>query len=165
MAETRPPFPPLPLPSQQSGGGAPSAKTPPSPPVLTHAERAPQMPTGPISQSQRMIPLHPPDDHPTLGKDGMAKARGEYESVDLDEMEISGVEHIDSGSVENLLAMTGEGWSIDEQRETLKKAAKKDAPDDAVPESIKMLASTGERPSVKIPTAGDFGPADEAPAL
>jgi tetratricopeptide (TPR) repeat protein len=119
----------------------------------------PSQPPGAASGKSSSAPLHPPDEHPTLTKDAMDRVRSEYESVDLDEMEISGIDVVDSANVENLLAMTGENWSIDEQRETLKKAAKKDTHEE------KPSSSAAERPSVKMPTAGDFGGTAEAPAL
>lgn len=166
MAEAhRPPFPPLP-----SQSGPPAVATPSAPPAGSHHPSGPLQPLPaqtfqPQSVPPALEPLHPPDEHPTLMKDELGKMRAEYESVDLDEMEISGIEELDSASVESLLAMTGESWSIDEQRETLKKAADNDAPRDKPPESIQLLATTGDRPSVKIPTAGDFGGTVEAPVL
>ena len=59
--------------------------------------------------------------------------RPEYESVDLEDVEevpasveeISAIDiDIEEANVDNILAMTGENWSIDAQRETLKEAAK-----------------------------------------
>ena len=167
MAEaTRPPFPPLPLPSQ-SGHTPVTPQTPQVAPVPQPAA-SPKPPAAAKSkQPPPLAPAHGSDEHPTLGSDALDKMRKEYESVDLDEMDMSGIELLDDASVENLLAMTGESWSIDEQRETLKKAAKDKDKDekDKAPESIQLLASTGEKPSVKIPTAGDFGGTQETPAL
>lgn len=93
--------------------------------------------------------------------------RREYESVDLEEVEeapgsveeLSGVDievdddpHRESG-IDSLLAMTGESWSIDAQRETLKEAAKgrQDTQDPS---------SRGAKPSLHIPTPFDFGGRD-----
>jgi len=59
--------------------------------------------------------------------------RPEYESVDLEDVEevplsvdeISAIDiDIEEDNVDKILAMTGENWSIDAQRETLKEAAK-----------------------------------------
>ncbi|MBX3228079.1 MAG: hypothetical protein KIT84_27360 [Labilithrix sp.] len=119
---------------------------------------APRPPFPPLPSSGTAAAV-PPEEHPTLAGDA---PREKYESVDLDEMEISGVDVLDSASVQSLLAMTGENWSIDEQRETLKKAAK-DKPDAPLED---LHAPTGEKPSVNLPTAVDFGGSTtEAPAL
>jgi tetratricopeptide (TPR) repeat protein len=65
--------------------------------------------------------------------------------IDLDEMS-------SPGNVDKLLAMTGENWSIDAQRETLKQAAKeKDA------HARDIQESGDKRPSVSLPTPYDFG--------
>ena len=98
--------------------------------------------------------------------------RKEYESIDLEDLEV--VPHSGSGdresieelsaaevvldesdvsNVDALLAMTGESWSIDAQRETLKEAARPEARMSPVP-------LPPERPSVSIPTPFDLGSSD-----
>jgi len=97
-------------------------------------------------------------------------ARQMLESVDLEDVEevppsaedvTEGID-IDfedggggAGSVDKLLAMTGESWSIDAQREDLKEAAKDknegDSADAAPPDA---------RPSLSIPTPYDLGASD-----
>jgi cellulose synthase operon protein C len=59
----------------------------------------------------------------------------------------------EDGNVDKLLEMTGENWSIDAQRETLKEAAK----DRGAAENDDAASA---RPSVSIPTPYDFGAAD-----
>lgn len=94
------------------------------------------------------------------------KMRQSFVSVDLEEVEIvpqstDDVEaaidvEFEEGSVENLLAMTGEQWSIDAQLEDLKEAARED--DEQAP-----LSSADARPSLSIPTPYDFGASEDAP--
>src|SRR5262245_47043197 len=89
--------------------------------------------------------------------------RRDYESVDLEEVEmppsveeIRGIDiDIEDGNVEKLLAITGENWSIDTQRETLKEAAKNK---DERPKEPPPPPST--KPALKIPTPYDFGGSD-----
>ncbi len=85
--------------------------------------------------------------------------RPEYESVDLEDLEevpgsveeISAIDiDVDDGNVDKILAMTGENWSIDAQRETLKEAAK-----DRDHEKDKSAGPA--KPSLHIPTPYDFG--------
>jgi len=95
--------------------------------------------------------------------------RPEYESVDLEDVEeipasieeLSGIDidldESNPGTVDKLLAMTGENWSIDAQRETLKEAAKDKTKDkDAHARESQDPVSDG-RPSVSLPTPYDFG--------
>jgi len=103
-------------------------------------------------------------------------ARGQYESVDLEELEVvpASVDDVsegidvdiddelagprdDAGSVDKLLAMTGENWSIDAQREDLKEAAK-----DKDRESASHLAAApaSAKPALSIPTPYDLGASD-----
>jgi len=97
-------------------------------------------------------------------------ARATLESIDLEEIEAipASVEDVtdgidiefddgERGSVDKLLAMTGENWSIDAQRETLKEAAK-DKTDDK--DAEKRNAPSSAKPSLSIPTPYDFGAAD-----
>lgn len=113
---------------------------------------------------QRTPPLAPVDDATMQGA-----GRPEYESVDLEELEeapasieeLSGIDiEIEEDNVDKILAMTGENWSIDAQRETLKEAAKdpaskggdkekKDGKESPPPPAVK--------PSLHIPTPYDFG--------
>ncbi|HSO40129.1 MAG TPA: hypothetical protein VLT33_46705, partial [Labilithrix sp.] len=94
--------------------------------------------------------------------------RGSFVSVDLEDVEMvpPSVEEIaaddididfedgaPAGSADKLLAMTGESWSIEDQRESLKEAAK-----DKVSEPADDHANA--RPSLSIPTPYDFGAAD-----
>jgi tetratricopeptide (TPR) repeat protein len=97
-------------------------------------------------------------------------SRPEYEPVDLDEVEEippsveaipASVEEIidvdlDEGTVDKILAMTGENWSIDAQRETLKEAAKEKVDNDEKRER------SVEKPSLSMPTPYDFGATGEA---
>ncbi len=68
--------------------------------------------------------------------------------IDLDEA--------DRASVENLLAMTGEGWSLDEQRDSLKEAAK----DRETERARREAAPPTAKPALAIPTPYDFGGAE-----
>lgn len=96
-----------------------------------------------------------------------SSARGVFESVDLEEVEVlddkpppseAVLEEIDvefddpPGSVDKLLAITGEGWTVDAHRENLKDAAKDPARADAAPPSA--------APALAIPTPFDLGAAD-----
>ena len=122
----------------------------------------------------RIAPL-PRGDEPTARGGG---PRPEYESVDLEEVEaieevppsseeeLSGIdidieEASEKSHVDKLLAMTGEVWSIDAQRETLKEAAK-DKVDRPVTETPPALERA---PAVHIPTPFDFGVTTDAPAI
>ena len=103
----------------------------------------------------------------------VATTRTALPSVDLsDDLEIvpSSVDDVsvdiefdeaaaDRGSVEKLLAMTGENWSIDVQREMLKEAAKDKSSAEKETEK-REEARPPARPSVSIPTPYDFGAAD-----
>ncbi|HVJ90862.1 MAG TPA: hypothetical protein VM580_13750, partial [Labilithrix sp.] len=77
--------------------------------------------------------------------------RSDYESVDFEVVEELGIDvEFEDASVQKILAMTGEDWSLDEQRETLKEAAKNrraKAGDD----------EPSSRPSLHIPTPYDLG--------
>jgi tetratricopeptide (TPR) repeat protein len=99
-------------------------------------------------------------------------SRSSFESVDLEDIEAvppsvedvtDGIEidfdDADRGSVDKLLAMTGESWSIDAQRETLKEAAK-DKADDNAKETEKREAKANAKPALSIPTPYDFGGKD-----
>jgi cellulose synthase operon protein C len=110
----------------------------------------------------RFPPL-PRADEPT--QRGGASRRAEYESVDLEDMEevpasieeLSGIdldldEQSEQKNVDNILAMTGEIWSIDAQRETLKEAAK-----DKEQRQKDTQPPADKKPSVHIPTPYDFG--------
>ncbi len=90
--------------------------------------------------------------------------RDSVESVDLEDVEEvpPSVEDVaieieldeaDRGSVENLLAMTGEGWSLDEQRDSLKEAAK----DRETERAKREAAAPAAKPALAIPTPYDFG--------
>jgi cellulose synthase operon protein C len=104
---------------------------------------------------------------PPISPDDPPASRSELVSVDLEEVEeipastedvteAIDVEFDDAGSVDKLLAMTGESWSIDAQRETLKEAAKdRERPDESAPPAAK--------PALMIPTPFDFGASDDAP--
>jgi tetratricopeptide (TPR) repeat protein len=63
------------------------------------------------------------------------------------------------GSVDKLLAMTGENWSIDAQRESLKEAAKDKSPTEKETEQ-REEARPNAKPSLSIPTPYDFGGKD-----
>lgn len=88
--------------------------------------------------------------------------RSEYESVDLEDVEevppsveeLSSIEvDLEEANVGKILAITGENWSIEAQRETLKEAAKdKDKPEPSPPPP-----TVSARPSLHIPTPFDFG--------
>lgn len=96
----------------------------------------------------------------TEADNDVAKGRASFVSIDLEEVEVVPAstddlgEAIDvdfeEGSVENLLAMTGETWSIDAQLEDLKEAAR----EDNVPTP---LMATDAKPSLSLPTPYDFG--------
>jgi tetratricopeptide (TPR) repeat protein len=103
--------------------------------------------------------------------------RAEYESVDLSDVEEvppsseldddDGAVEVDlddeNVSVDKILAMTGETWSIDAQRESLKQEAAKEAKDKDGQEAKDKEDS---RPSLHIPTPYDFGVTqDDAPAV
>lgn len=99
-----------------------------------------------------------------------SSGRAAYISVDLemDDEEDASVEDVTDGldvefdtarpgSIDKLLAMTGESWSIDAQREDLKTAAKDD-------EGTKrdILPPADVRPSLNIPTPFDLGAKEDA---
>ncbi len=73
--------------------------------------------------------------------------------VDLDEAAA------ERGSVDKLLALTGENWSIDSQRESLKEAAKDKSPTERETEE-REEARSNAKPSLSIPTPYDFGGKD-----
>ncbi|OJY29739.1 MAG: hypothetical protein BGO98_48865 [Myxococcales bacterium 68-20] len=94
--------------------------------------------------------------------------RPEYESVDLEDVEevplsvdeISAIDiDIEEDNVDKILAMTGENWSIDAQRETLKEAAKDPATKDKR-DGRESPPPPGVKPSLHIPTPYDFGGTD-----
>lgn len=105
--------------------------------------------------------------------DDATTARSTYESVDLEDVEeippsaedVSDGIEVDfdesqpggagPGSVDKLLAMTGESWSIDAQREDLKEAAK-----DRESERRLEAAPSSAKPALSIPTPYDLGAAD-----
>jgi len=117
---------------------------------------------GAISATDATIPRN---------RDAATTSRQSFVSVDLDDVEdITGVEDAppsvqdlsddgidveidDVGSVDKLLAMTGENWSIDAQREDLKEAAKDKSSDD-------VRRAPDARPSLSIPTPYDLGASD-----
>ncbi|MBX3262830.1 MAG: hypothetical protein KF782_24335 [Labilithrix sp.] len=119
---------------------------------------------------QRIPPLAPADDATMQGA-----GRPEYESVDLEELEeapasveeLSGIDiEIEEDNVDKLLAMTGESWSIDAQRETLKEAAKDPASktgDKDKKDGKESPPPPGVKPSLHIPTPYDFGGASADP--
>lgn len=101
---------------------------------------------------------------PPIPRGDVDTVRGELVSVDLEDVEeippstedISDaidVDFDDTGSVDKLLAMTGEGWSIEEQQQTLKEAAKDNEKHDTSPPAAK--------PALMIPTPFDFGARDD----
>ncbi|MBX3208705.1 MAG: hypothetical protein KF764_26970 [Labilithrix sp.] len=115
---------------------------------------------------QRIPPLAPVDDATVQGA-----GRPEYVSVDLEELEevpasveeLSGVDiEIEEDNVDKILAMTGENWSIDAQRETLKEAAKDPASTsgDKKKDGKESPAPPDVKPSLHIPTPYDFGGAN-----
>jgi tetratricopeptide (TPR) repeat protein len=128
--------------------------------------RAPK-PTGP-QQPPRTSP-RPREDVPTARNE----ARGTLESIDLEDVEsvpasvddvsdgidIEFDEGGERGSVDKLLAMTGENWSIDAQRESLKEAAKDKSPGEKETEK-RDEARPNAKPSLSIPTPYDFGGKD-----
>src|SRR2546423_12166 len=79
--------------------------------------------------------------------------RLEYESVDFEVIEeLSGIDiEFEDASVQKILAMTGANWSLDEQRETLKEAAK-----GRQGEGSENAAADGPNPALHIPTPYDF---------
>lgn len=111
---------------------------------------------GPRFPPRAPEPSLAPEDEPPQAAGGV---RPEYESVDLEEVEeihpsveelpAIDIEIEEDVSVDGLLAITGEGWSLDAQREHLKAAAKH-------PEPEREPSSPGA-PSVSIPTPYDFG--------
>ncbi len=100
---------------------------------------------------------------PSSSEGAAEPPRGEVVSVDFEDVEeipssfedvsdAIDVEFDDAASVDKLLAMTGENWSIEEQRATLKEAARdrddrKDTPPIAKPDLI-------------LPTPFDLGPSE-----
>ena len=124
--------------------------------------RAPK-PTGP--QQPKSGSGAPPASGPA------SPVRSSFVSVDLEDVETvpHSVEEIGDdidiefddggspGSVEKLLAMTGENWSIEDQRESLKEAAK-DKP--TTEQETRAEAKANAKPSLSIPTPYDFGAAD-----
>src|SRR5512143_3766338 len=115
------------------------------------------------ARSPKPAPAIPREDAPThRNRTSGEGGRGSFVSVDDAEIEEvpPSVEDVTDGidvefddpaaSVNKLLAMTGESWSIDAQRETLKEAAKDK---DAKPEEAKPDA----KPSLVMPTPYDLG--------
>ena len=112
----------------------------------------------------------PREDAPTARNDG---PRGTLESIDPEDIEavpasvddvsvdidIELDEAAERGSVDKLLAMTGENWSIDSQRESLKEAAKDKSPTEKETEK-REEAPPNAKPSLSIPTPYDFGGKD-----
>ena len=78
------------------------------------------------------------------------------EEIAGDDIEIEFEDGAERGSVDKLLAMTGENWSIEEQRESLKEAAKKDRTSEVPPANDAANA----RPSLSLPTPYELGGAD-----
>ncbi|MDB5213609.1 MAG: domain protein putative component of TonB system, partial [Myxococcaceae bacterium] len=124
--------------------------------------RAPK-PTGPQQPRER-------EDVPT----GRFAGRATLESIDLEDVEAvpASVDDVsddidiefdeaaaERGSVDKLLAMTGENWSIDAQRESLKEAAKDKSPTEKETER-RDEARPNAKPSLSIPTPYDFGGTD-----
>jgi tetratricopeptide (TPR) repeat protein len=128
--------------------------------------RAPK-PTGPQPRVR--------EDAPTARNTGHG-GRTTLESIDLEDVEsvpasvddVSDGIDIDveldeaaaeRGSVDKLLAMTGENWSIDSQRESLKEAAKDKSTSEKETEK-REEARPNAKPSLSIPTPYDFGGKD-----
>lgn len=136
---------------------------PPPPNIMAQADLPPLPPPPPANTrgSAKPAPPAPPGPH-----------RPEYESVDLEDVEevpasqpeeLSGIDiDIDEtgeGNVDKILAMTGEMWSIDSQRDQLKEAAKdKDKNKDRGESPPPPLA----KPALHIPTPFDFGGTGES---
>src|SRR5688572_29289989 len=130
------------------------------------------MAEGPVPKPR----VYPRGDPPTTKNptrpDRPAGLRAEFESVDLDDIEevppssedvtdgidieFEEAQARDRDSVNKLLAMTGEQWSIDSQIEDLKEAAK-----DREKERKESPAPPAAKPAVSIPTPWDFGGAAE----
>jgi tetratricopeptide (TPR) repeat protein len=95
--------------------------------------------------------------------DGEPKARASFVSIDLEELDVvpSSTDEVgedidvdfEEGSVESLLAMTGETWSIDTQLDDLKEAARED--DVKTPFFV-----PDAKPSLSMPTPYDLGALD-----
>ncbi len=110
---------------------------------------------------------------PSSAASSPSTGRSSFVSVDLEDVEtvppsvedVSDGIDIDfedgqgAGSVEKLLAMTGESWSIEEQRESLKEAAK-DKPTAEQEKQTRAEAKANAKPALSIPTPYDFGAAD-----
>ena len=127
-------------------------------------------PSAPLPEQTARGGSHPNADPDVTGPHRLEPHRKEYESVDLEDLELLGsgdresIEELSAAevvleedsevsNVDALLAMTGESWSIEEQLATLKEAAK----DEPV---AKKPPPPPERPSVSIPTPFDFGISD-----
>ena len=101
----------------------------------------------------------PPEMRPpfeSVNIDGVMKDEGSSESVQ-DVTDAVDVEFDDNASVDKLLAITGETWSIESQQKSLKDEAAKDEPKATKPPPLPMPSA---RPAVSIPTPYDFGALD-----
>src|SRR5438105_13865931 len=89
-----------------------------------------------------------------IDTDSMGEISVATEEAALSEREIATESKRDLGSVDNLLALTGEGWDIDEQVRTLKRTA-----DDGKPRTSESAqkAALPKAPGLIIPTPYDFG--------
>ena len=104
---------------------------------------------------------------PPEPKTARNQTRPSYDSVEIEEIveevvdassedvtEGIDIEFEDRVSVDKLLAMTGENWSIEEQQATLKEEADKDKPEKKGPPPLPQPSA---RPAVSIPTPYDLG--------
>ena len=136
--------------------------------------RAPKA-TGPHAPSPP-APAVAPNNPRVAGEEAATeRGRSSFVSVDLSdeveaippsvedvgdiEVEFEDAAAADRGSVDKLLAMTGENWSIDAQRETLKEAAK-DKDDSTKERETREDAKSNAKPALSIPTPYDFGAKD-----
>ncbi len=134
----------------------------PKPPLEGGSKHAPN------ARAREDVPTARQDKSPT------SATRTTLESIDLEDVESvpASVEDVsdgidiefdeaaaERGSVDKLLAMTGESWSIDSQRESLKEAAKDKSPGERETEKREEQRPNA-KPSLSIPTPYDFGGKD-----
>lgn len=98
------------------------------------------------------------DVHDVDSVDDLEVVPASVEDVSVEDMSID-IEIDERGSVKNLLAMTGEGWSLDEQQASLKEAAKENETE----RSRREAAPPQARPALAIPTPFDLGGAELDP--
>jgi len=137
----------------------------PKPPLEGGSQHAPN------ARAREDVPTARHDKSPT------SATRTTLESIDLEDVESvpASVEDVsdgidiefdeaaaERGSVDKLLAMTGESWSIDSQRESLKEAAKDKSPSEKETEK-REEQKPNAKPSLSIPTPYDFGGKDLVP--